>query len=171
MLISFHTLRLSFLKISLLGAVGLDLNACVQPKKTHIITLSFDEGFKKSFCKIADIYEEYGLSACLNIIASGHLPSFQKVDEWILPELMENFDDWNILQARGHEIMPHSWQHLNLANQSLDEAKKLIVRCLDYFEMHLDGFDTSKAVFNYPINSAKVLHNTVKCTLARSLVH
>jgi hypothetical protein len=50
--------------------------------------------------------------------------------------------------------MPHSWQHLNLANQPLDEAKKLIVRCLDYFEMHLDGFDASQAVFNFPFNSS-----------------
>ncbi|NBC66296.1 MAG: hypothetical protein GVY07_11665, partial [Bacteroidetes bacterium] len=89
--------RRSFLKASLLGTMGLGLKACVQPKKTHILTLSFDDGFKKSFYKIADIYEEYGLSACLNIIASGHLPSFQKVDEWILPELMGNFDDWNAL--------------------------------------------------------------------------
>ncbi|MCG2589886.1 polysaccharide deacetylase family protein [Rhodohalobacter sulfatireducens] len=146
--------RRSFLKTSLLGTVGLGLNACIQTKKTHIFTLSFDDGFKKSFYKIADIYDEHGLSACLNIIASGHLPSFQKVDEWILPELMGNFDDWNALQGRGHEIMPHSWQHLNLANQPLDEAKELIVRCLDYFEEHLDGFDASRAVFNYPFNSS-----------------
>jgi len=146
--------RRSFLKTSLLGTVGLGLGACARPEKTHILTLSFDDGFKKSFYKIADIYEDHGLCACLNIIASGHLPSFQKVDEWILPELMGNFDDWNALQARGHEIMPHSWQHLNLANQPLEEAKELIVRCLDYFEDQLDGFDASEAVFNYPFNSS-----------------
>lgn len=146
--------RRSFLKKSLLGTVGLGLGALPQPEKNHILTLSFDDGFKKSFYKIADIYEEHGLSACLNVIASGHLPTFQKVDEWILPELMGDFDDWNALQARGHEIMPHSWQHLNLANQPLDEAKELIVRCLDYFEEHLDGFNASEAVFNYPFNSS-----------------
>lgn len=146
--------RRSFLKTSLLGTIGLGFGNSSQPEKTHILTLSFDDGFKKSFYKIADIYEEHGLSACLNIIASGHLPSFQKVDEWILPELMGNFEDWNALQERGHEIMPHSWQHLNLANQPLDEAKELIVQCLDYFEEHLDGFDASEAVFNFPFNSS-----------------
>lgn len=146
--------RRSFLKTTFLGSLGATLGRFSQPQKTHILTLSFDDGFKKSFFKIADIYEEHGLSACLNIIASGHLPAFQKVDEWILPELMGNFDDWNALQERGHEIMPHSWQHLNLANQPPEEAKELIVRCLDYFAEHLDGFDASKAVFNFPFNSS-----------------
>lgn len=146
--------RRSFLKASLLGTVGLGLSACSQPEKTHILTLSFDDGFKKSFYKIADIYEEHGLSACLNIIASGHLPSFQQVDEWILPEQMGNFEDWNELQDRGHEIMPHSWQHLNLADQPLEEAQELIVKCLNYFEEYLDGFDASQAVFNFPFNSS-----------------
>lgn len=146
--------RRSFLKTSLLGSVGLRFGRSAQPEKTHILTLSFDDGFKKSFYKIADIYEEHGLSACLNIIASGHLPSFQQVGEWILPELMGDFDDWNALQERGHEIMPHSWQHLNLANQPPEEAHGLIVRCLDYFEENLDGFDASKAIFNFPFNSS-----------------
>lgn len=146
--------RRSFIKTSLLGSLVIALGACTQSQKTHILTLSFDDGFKKSFYKIADIYEEHGLSACLNIIASGHLPTFQKVGNWILPELMGDFDDWNALQERGHEIMPHSWQHLNLANQPAEEAKELIVRCLDYFEQHLDGFDASEAVFNYPFNSS-----------------
>lgn len=146
--------RRSFLKTSILGTVGLGLSSSSQPQKTHILTLSFDDGFKKSFYKIAEIYEEHGLSACLNIIASGHLPSFQKVDEWILPELMGNFDDWNTLQERGHEIMPHSWQHLNLANQPSEKAKELIVNCLDYFEENLEGFDASNAVFNFPFNSS-----------------
>lgn len=146
--------RRSFLKKSVLGAVGLGLSSTIQSRKTHILTLSFDDGFKKSFYKIADIYEEHGLSACLNIIASGHLPSFQKVDDWILPELMGNFDDWNTLQERGHEIMPHSWQHLNLARQPLEVAQELIVRCLDYFEEHLEGFEASNAVFNFPFNSS-----------------
>ena len=39
--------------------------------KTHIATLSFDDGFGKSFYKIADIYEGFGLRACLNVIATG----------------------------------------------------------------------------------------------------
>ena len=56
-------------------------------EKTHLISFSFDDGFKNSFLKLADIHEEYGLKACLNVIASGHFPDFKKVDDWILPEL------------------------------------------------------------------------------------
>lgn len=161
--------RRSFLKTSILGTVGFGLSSSSQPPKTHILTLSFDDGFKKSFYKIADIYEEYGLSACLNIIASGHLPSFQKVDNWILPELMGNFNDWNRLQERGHEIMPHSWQHLNLANQPLEKAQELIARCLNYFEEHLEGFEASNAVFNFPFNSSTTELEKFTLTKVRAL--
>ena len=48
----------------------------------HIITLSFDDGFKKSNLKIADIYEKHGLSACFNIIASGHAGDFVSPDSY-----------------------------------------------------------------------------------------
>lgn len=122
--------------------------------KTHILTLSFDDGFENSFLKIADIYESYGLKACLNVIASGHLPRFKQVDDWILPELMGDFDVWNGLVKRGHEVMPHSWKHLNLANQGKGKAQRLISKCLDYFEEHLEGYDPKHAVFNFPFNSS-----------------
>ena len=39
-------------------------------RKKHIVTLGFDDGFKKSSIKTAAIYEKYKLSACLNIVAS-----------------------------------------------------------------------------------------------------
>lgn len=125
-----------------------------QASKTHIISFSFDDGFKNSFIKLAEIHEQYGLKACLNIIASGHMESFQAVDNWILSELMGDFDTWNNLVARGHEVMPHSWQHLNLARQEPIEAKKLISKCIDYFNEHLMKFDPSKAVFNFPFNAS-----------------
>ncbi|MEL6926310.1 MAG: hypothetical protein AAFO94_19870, partial [Bacteroidota bacterium] len=109
---------------------------------------------KKSFYKIAEIYEAHELSACFNVIASGHLPRFRAVDDWILPELMGNFEDWNALQARGHEIMPHSWKHLNLGRQPLRKSKRLIMKCLRYFEQNLDGFKMADAVFNFPFNAS-----------------
>ena len=49
---------------------------CMKTKKTHFITLSFDDGFKKSSLKTAEIYENYGLSACINVIATAHLRSW-----------------------------------------------------------------------------------------------
>ena len=119
------------------------------PNKTHIISFSFDDGFKKSFYRAAEINEEYGLRACFNVIASGHFPNFKKVDDWILPELLGNFEDWNKLQVRGHEIMPHTWEHLNLTKVKMKKAKKNIDKCLEYFEENLEGYTNEKAVFNY----------------------
>ena len=146
--------RRGFVKTAAMAGVAIGTGSFTLPEKTHILTLSFDDGFKKSFYRIADIYEEAELHACLNVIASGHLPSFRAVDEWILPELIGNFDDWNALCQRGHEVMPHSWQHLNLTEQPVEEAKGLIVKCLDYFEENLEGFKTAEAVFNFPFNAS-----------------
>jgi peptidoglycan/xylan/chitin deacetylase (PgdA/CDA1 family) len=146
--------RRSFIKTSLLTSVALQWHQLFLPGKTHILTFSFDDGFRKSFLKIADICEENGIKACLNVIASGHFPTFQAVDDWILPELMGDFEDWNQLQKRGHEIMPHSWQHLNLARQPVDKAKMLISKCLDYFAEHLNGYENKNAVFNFPFNAS-----------------
>ena len=147
--------RREFLKAGAAGTLGVSLG--FKPShmgRTHMLTFSFDDGFKKSFLKLADIHEEYGYKACLNVIASGHFKSFQAVDDWILPELMGNFDDWNYLIRRGHEVMPHSWQHLNLARQDPFKAKELISKCIVYFNEHLTGFDPEKAVFNYPFNAS-----------------
>ncbi len=146
--------RRTFIKSTAISGLALGLNSFTVPPKSHILTLSFDDGFKKSFYKVAELYQEHGLSACFNVIASGHLPQFQAVGEYILPELMGNFDDWNNLKSRGHEVMPHSWKHLNLTKQPLDEAKSLIVKCLEYFETHLEGYDSTQAVFNFPFNAS-----------------
>lgn len=146
--------RKTFLKTTLLGGLAAGIGGCTPDRKTHILTLSFDDGFRESFFKVADIYESFGLRACLNVITSGHFPDFQQVDEWIQPELMGDFDDWNALHDRGHEIMPHGWQHLNLDEQPPEEAKALIVRSLAYFEEHLEGFRAADAVFNFPFNSS-----------------
>ena len=146
--------RRSFIKTTAVSSIAFGLGGFTNHSKSHILTLSFDDGFKKSFYKVADIYESHGLQACFNVIASGHLPEFKGVDRWILPELMGNFDDWNHLKSRGHEVMPHSWKHLNLTNQPLDEAKDLILKCLNYFESHLDGYLSSQAVFNFPFNAS-----------------
>ncbi|MBK8504816.1 MAG: hypothetical protein IPL46_22965 [Saprospiraceae bacterium] len=71
--------RRIFMRSSALGGLLLTMNNRWDSKKTHILTLSFDDGFKKSFYRLAEIHEEYGLKACLNIIASGHLPSFKEL--------------------------------------------------------------------------------------------
>ncbi|MCB0686610.1 MAG: hypothetical protein KDC53_08795 [Saprospiraceae bacterium] len=69
--------RRTFLKSSGLATLFFTIPRRVEPPRTHFISLSFDDGFKKSFYRIAEIHEKYSLKACLNIIASGHLPSFK----------------------------------------------------------------------------------------------
>lgn len=88
----------------------------------------------------------------MNIIASGHFPDFEQVGEHIVPELLGSFEDWNELKGRGHEIMPHSWKHLNLTEQPFETAQELMNQCLDYFEKHLEGYTAEEAIFNFPTN-------------------
>jgi len=122
--------------------------------KLHIVSLSFDDGFRKSFLRIAEIYEKFSFSACFNIIASAHLPGNQVRDDYMKQQLFGDFGVWNELQDRGHEIMPHGYRHAHLASLPLAEAKELILRSLEVFAKELRGFDAKKAVFNFPYNQS-----------------
>ena len=150
--------RREFLKAAGATAVGLALPLAVsgtesKPKK-HIVTIGFDDGLKKSCVKIAEIYEKFKLSACLNVIATGHHKEFVVPDKYQEGVRKGDFDLWNALQARGHEIMPHGYKHANKAKLPFAEAKDLILRCLDVFDKELRGFDRKKAVFNFPYNAS-----------------
>jgi len=148
--------RRDFLKAAGATAVGLALPTHVfgsQPKR-HIVTIGFDDGFKKSAIKIADVYEKYKLSACLNIIATGHRKDFVIPDKYQEGVPKGDFGLWNELKARGHEIMPHGYKHANKAKLPFAEAKDLILRCLDVFDKQLKGFDRKQAVFNFPYNAS-----------------
>jgi peptidoglycan/xylan/chitin deacetylase (PgdA/CDA1 family) len=123
------------------------------PRKTHFMTLSFDDGFKKSSLKTVDIYEKYKLSACINVIATAHLPDFVLPNEYHRWPVGD-FGLWNELAARGHEIMPHGYKHANKSQMPLADAQDLIRRCLDYFTKELKNFDRKKAVFNFPFNAS-----------------
>ena len=135
------------------GAVISPLAEASTGNKKHIITLSFDDGFKKSSILTAQIFEKYKLSACINVIATGHLLDFKSPDEYQVTE-KGDFVLWNELQARGHEIMPHGYKHANKTNMPLTEAQKLIRLCLDYFSQNLKGFKPEEAIFNMPYNAS-----------------
>jgi peptidoglycan/xylan/chitin deacetylase (PgdA/CDA1 family) len=145
--------RRHFIKTGILGSLAIGLGDFSKKEKTHILTLSFDDGFKESFYRTADIYEVYGLKACLNVIASGHLHSFQSPDKYITAQ-RGDFNDWNSLKKRGHEIMPHTWDHTNLTQIPLEKAREDIDKCLLYFEENLNGFKTSDAVYNFAFNAS-----------------
>jgi peptidoglycan/xylan/chitin deacetylase (PgdA/CDA1 family) len=130
-----------------------------RPKKTHLVTISFDDGFKRSFFQTADIYEKFGLRGCFNVIALGHEENFRPVvagqpDAGIVPFPKGNFDDWNALKKRGHEVMAHTYDHTNLTLLPLDEAKAKIDQCVAYFESHLKGFRAADSVYNFAYNAS-----------------
>ncbi len=122
--------------------------------KPHLVTLSFDDGFRKSFLRTAEIYEKFGLSACFNVTAAGNRPESPLVDDYVDPGQLGDFVLWNELQARGHEVMPHGHHHEHLDRLPHAEAQGLITECLRIFEAELKGFQASRAVFNFPYNDA-----------------
>jgi peptidoglycan/xylan/chitin deacetylase (PgdA/CDA1 family) len=124
-----------------------------QEKKSHLITLSFDDGFEKSSIKTAEIYDKYGLSACINVIASAHLAQPGSTDAYHTWPVGD-FSLWNDLKRRGHEVMPHSYRHANLTQMPLKEARKLVNKCIAVFEEELEGFRSEESVFNLPYNAS-----------------
>jgi peptidoglycan/xylan/chitin deacetylase (PgdA/CDA1 family) len=50
--------------------------------------------------------------------------------------------------------MPHGYKHANKRSLPFDEAKDLILRCLDVFDKELKGFDRKTAIFNFPYNAS-----------------
>jgi peptidoglycan/xylan/chitin deacetylase (PgdA/CDA1 family) len=119
---------------------------------THVVTLTFDDGFEHSSRKTAEVFERFGLSASFNVVARGHLgdPKESWHDGW--PK--GDFALWNELQARGHEVMPHGYEHANKSELPFEDAKRLIEACVDVFANELYGFDAAQAVFAFPYNAS-----------------
>ena len=142
-------------KILGLGSAALLANGCTtkNSQDTHIITLSFDDGFEKSTRKTVEIYEKYGLRACINVIATAHQRDFQLPNEYHRWPAGD-FEMWNDLKSRGHEVMPHSFKYVNLQQVSLEEAKELILKCLDVFAENLDGFKAEESIYNFAHNAS-----------------
>jgi peptidoglycan/xylan/chitin deacetylase (PgdA/CDA1 family) len=111
----------------------------------HYITLSFDDGFKKSSIKTAALFEKFGLKAEFNVVATFHQRD---------PVKHGDFGLWNELQARGHFIQPHGYNHTNKTKVPLAEAQDLIRRCLDVFQRELKGFDAHQTIFAFPYNDS-----------------
>lgn len=124
-----------------------------EKEKKHLITLSFDDGFKKSSIRTAEIFEKYRLSACINVIATAHRPDFVIPNEYHRWRVGD-FGLWNELKARGHEIGMHGYQHTNKAEIPFEKSKSLIMSCVDTFAKELTGFDPKKAIFNFPYNAS-----------------
>ena len=150
--------RRKALKVMGMGAAALSMpsilfsNVIVDEEK-HFITLSFDDGFKKSSIRTAEIYEKYKLSACINVIATAHLPDFVLPNEYHRWPVGD-FGLWNELKQRGHEVMMHGYKHANKSQMAFEDAKDLILKCIDYFSKNLNGFDPKQSIFNFPFNAS-----------------
>jgi peptidoglycan/xylan/chitin deacetylase (PgdA/CDA1 family) len=121
---------------------------------THLLTLSYDDGFTKSFTLAAKIAEEFGVKAQLNVIAQACTPgAYTPADEYHNAPVGD-WALWNELSARGHEIGPHSWSHRNHRDIPFSEAQEQIDKCLDAFTRNLKGFNAANAVYNMPYNAS-----------------
>ena len=118
----------------------------------HVVTLSFDDGFARSSLRTAEIFERFGLSAAINVVAHGHLGKPR--ESWHERWPKGDFVLWNELAARGHEVMPHGLEHANKAALPFAESARLIEACLDVFAGELAGFDATRAVFAFPYNAS-----------------
>jgi len=119
---------------------------------THVVTLSFDDGFEQSSLRTAEIFERYGLVAELHVLAAGHLG--EPAEDWHSRWPKGDFSLWRELAARGHAVMPHGYRHADKAALPLEEAQRLIDLCLDIFRAELPGFDASQSTFAFPYNNS-----------------
>ena len=135
--------RKEFIRTTGLGATSLLMPGMVfcgekvNKDPTHIISLSFDDGFERSSIRTAEIHEKYKLSACINVIASAHAEGFQLPDEYHAWQVGD-FTLWNELQT---QISP-------------GEAEGLIKKCLNVFSSELNNFKMGEAIFNFPYNAS-----------------
>jgi peptidoglycan/xylan/chitin deacetylase (PgdA/CDA1 family) len=124
----------------------------------YFLTLSWDDGFRKSSLKTAKIFEEFSLHAEFNVIATASLhenklpADMHPGARWGAP--YGDFTLWNELQARGHVIQPHGFMHADKSILPIGEARKLILRCLDAFQRNLDGFTPERSIFAFPYNKS-----------------
>jgi peptidoglycan/xylan/chitin deacetylase (PgdA/CDA1 family) len=108
----------------------------------HILSIAFDDGFRRSTERTAALFEKRGLQAEFYVLAEPRGTGFG------------DFALWNALAERGHSIQPHGCDHTNKASLPLAQAQDRIQRCLDLFAQHLAGFQTERAIFGYPYNAS-----------------
>ena len=119
---------------------------------SHLVSLTFDDGFAKSAMDLADIFEEVGLRTSLNVIARGADPDFPPPDEWHNAP-RGSWELWNELVAKGHEINPHGLDHSDPNKLPPGEASRRVDKCIEIFLKNLKGFDQMKTVFACPYNA------------------
>jgi peptidoglycan/xylan/chitin deacetylase (PgdA/CDA1 family) len=127
-------------------------------KDMYYLTLSWDDGFRKSSLKTAQIFENFGLRAEFNVLAMASLhenmlpADMQPGASWGAP--YGDFALWNELHRRGHVIQPHGYMHADKSILPFAEARQLILKCLEIFQGNLEGFNSENAIFAFPYNKS-----------------
>jgi peptidoglycan/xylan/chitin deacetylase (PgdA/CDA1 family) len=124
----------------------------------YYLTFSWDDGFRKSSIKTAQIFEKFSLRTEFNVIATAGLrentlpADMHPKARWGAP--YGDFSLWNELQARGHIIQPHGYMHADKSMLPFNEARALILKCLEFFQQHLEGFEPGRTIFAFPYNKS-----------------
>ena len=122
--------------------------------RSHLITLSIDDGFRSSCLQMAEVFQRHGIPGCFNVLARNDGSFGGAEDDVQIGVPQGDFALWRQLAAEGHEIQPHGWNHTNKASVPLARAQELIQRCLARFEQEMPGFARQASVFNFPYNSS-----------------
>lgn len=108
------------------------------------ISLIFDDGFRASCIEVARLFEARKLRANFAVLAKPDtfMPDLEKGD----------FSLWNELQARGHVIHPHGYDHTDLSKIPFRDAAEKIDACLSCFAEELQGFDANQCIYHTTYN-------------------
>ncbi len=125
------------------------------------VSLVFDDGFTQSCLKVADCFEKRGLSATFAVLVEHKtfMPAFHKGE----------FSLWNTLQARGHIIHPHGFDHTDLTSIPHEHAVSRIDACLEYFSKHLDYFEPASTIYHATYNRTTPELNAYLLTKVRAV--
>jgi len=109
------------------------------------VCFTFDDNFKESFSRIAELYESFGIRALFACV--GRPPS-----DWE-PIGLGDWKIWNELVARGHAVEPHGLDHSNFSEKTEDQAREDVLECIKIYRSELEGFDPNRSFWHYPFNT------------------
>lgn len=120
----------------------------------HMLSITFDDGYKDNFEVAAPILSRYGLPATFfvstELIGSTTVPRWDASDgfasEWM------TWDEVRELKEQGFEIGGHTMSHSDLAELSEEEARREIGGCRDAL---MDELGDGVRLFAYPFGGTK----------------
>lgn len=133
----------------------------------HMLSITFDDGYKDNFDVAAPILRRYGLPATFfvstKLIGSATVPAWDEEDgfesEWM------TWSDVRELREQGFEIGGHTMNHANLAELSEEEARREIGGCR---EMLAGELGENAKLFAYPFGGENHITSRARDIIASS---